>query len=109
MASELLSGAMTRERIAAFPEDDWRKRSRNFQEPLLSRNLRLVEILRTVGQRHRATPGEVAMTLRNPAVTGAIVGIRGASQASGVAGAADIQLSEDDVSEIEQGLALAAA
>jgi len=110
MASGLLSGAMTRERIAAFPQDDWRKGGANFQEPLLSRNLRLVEILRAVGERRHATPGEVAIawTLRNPAVTGAIVGVRSARQASGVAGAADIQLSEGDVSEIERGLAAAA-
>ncbi len=111
MASGLLSGAMTRERIAAFPEDDWRKRSANFQEPLLSRNLRLVETLRAVGERHHATPGEVAIawTLRNPAVTGAIVGIRSANQAMGVAGAAEIQLSAEDVAEVERGLAITAA
>jgi len=110
MASGLLSGTMTRERIAAFPEDDWRKRSANFREPQLARNLRLVEILRAVGARHHATPGEVAIawTLRNPAVTGAIVGVRSASQARGVAGAADIELSAEDVAEIEQGLAAAA-
>src|SRR5215210_7129732 len=61
MASGLLSGAMTRARIAALPEDDWRKRSANFQEPLLSRNLRLVVTLRAIGQRHNATLGEVAI------------------------------------------------
>jgi aryl-alcohol dehydrogenase-like predicted oxidoreductase len=61
MASGLLSGAMTRERIAGLPQDDWRKNSPNFQEPLLSRNLRLVEILRSIGQRQDATPGEVAI------------------------------------------------
>jgi aryl-alcohol dehydrogenase-like predicted oxidoreductase len=106
MASGLLSGAMTRERIAGFPDDDWRKRNLNFQEPLLSRNLRLVETLRAVGKRHNATPGEVAIawTLRNPAVTGAIVGLRSAQQVSGIAGAADVNLSADDLSEIEQGL-----
>ena len=111
MASGLLSGAMTRERIAAFPEDDWRKHSPNFQEPLLSRNLRLVETLRGIGQRHNATPGEVAIawTLRNPAVTGAIVGVRSARQVSGIAGAAELQLSADDMSEIAQGLARQAA
>src|SRR6195256_1640576 len=89
MASGLLSGAMTRERIAALPEDDWRKHSANFQEPLLSRNLRLVEMLRAVGQRYNATPGEIAIAwaLRNPAVTGAIIGIRSAEQASGISGA----------------------
>jgi aryl-alcohol dehydrogenase-like predicted oxidoreductase len=111
MASGLLSGAMTRERIAALPDDDWRRRSPNFQEPLLSRNLRLVETLRSVGQRHNATPGEVAIawTLRNPAVTGAIVGVRSAQQVSGIAGAADLQFSADDVAEIEQGLTRHAA
>jgi aryl-alcohol dehydrogenase-like predicted oxidoreductase len=107
MASGLLSGAMTRERIAKFPDDDWRKRSPKFQEPQLSRNLRLVETLRAIGQRHHATPGEVAIawTLRNPAVTGAIVGLRNAGQASGIAGAAELKLGADDVTEIEQGLA----
>jgi aryl-alcohol dehydrogenase-like predicted oxidoreductase len=106
MASGLLSGAMTRERIAALPEDDWRKRSPNFEEPLLSRNLRLVETLRAIGRRHDATPGEVAIawTLLNPAVTGAIIGVRSAEQARGIAGAADVQLSAYDILDIEQGL-----
>jgi aryl-alcohol dehydrogenase-like predicted oxidoreductase len=111
MASGLLSGAMTRERIAALPEDDWRKRSSNFQEPLLSRNLRLVERLRAVGQRYNATPGEVAIawTLCNPAVTGAIIGVRSAQQVSGIAGAADVRLGADDMLEIEQALTQQAA
>jgi len=111
MASGLLSGAMTRERIAALPEDDWRKRNVNFQEPLVSRNLRLVETLRAIGKRHKATPGEVAIawTLRNPAVTGAIVGVRSARQVSGIAGAGDIELSPHDVLQIEQGLIQLAA
>jgi aryl-alcohol dehydrogenase-like predicted oxidoreductase len=111
MASGLLSGAMTRERIAAFPKDDWRKRNPNFQEPLLSRNLRLVETLRAIGKRHGATPGEVAIawTLRNPAVTGAIVGVRSAQQVSGIAGAAEVSLSGEDMLEIEQVLTLQTA
>jgi aryl-alcohol dehydrogenase-like predicted oxidoreductase len=111
MASGLLSGAMTRERIAAFPEDDWRKNSPNFQEPLLSHNLRLVETLRSVGKRYNATPGEIAIawTLRNPAVTGAIVGVRSAQQAIGIAGAADITLDDNDMSQIENVLTLQAA
>jgi len=111
MASGLLSGAMTRERIAALPEDDWRKRSANFQEPLLSRNLRLVERLRAVGQRYYATPGEIAIawTLRNPAVTGAIIGVRSAQQASGIAGAADVPLNASDMLDIEQALTRQAA
>jgi aryl-alcohol dehydrogenase-like predicted oxidoreductase len=111
MASGMLSGAMTRERIASMPADDWRKSSANFQEPLLSRNLRLVETLRAIGDRYQATPGEVAIawTLRNPAVTGAIVGVRSAPQVSGIAGGADIQLSAEDVRAIERGLTARAA
>jgi aryl-alcohol dehydrogenase-like predicted oxidoreductase len=111
MASGMLSGAMTRERIASMPADDWRKSSANFQEPLLSRNLRLVETLRAVGGRYNATPGEIAIAwaLRNPAVTGAIVGVRSAQQASGIAGAADIQLSAEDALEIERRLTARAA
>jgi aryl-alcohol dehydrogenase-like predicted oxidoreductase len=111
MASGMLTGAMTRERIASMPADDWRKGSANFQEPMLSRNLRLVETLRAVGGRYNATPGEIAIawTLSNPAVTGAIVGVRSAQQVSGIAGAADIQLSAEDMREIERGLMSRAA
>jgi len=111
MASGLLSGAMTRERIAALPEDDWRKRSANFREPALTSNLRLVETLRTIGKRYNTTPGAVAIawTLRNPAVTGAIVGIRRAQQVEGVIGAAGIDLNSNDLLEIEQVMALQAA
>src|SRR6202008_2683895 len=77
MYSGLLSGAMTRARIQQFAADDWRGRNPNFQEPLLSRNLRLVQLLREIGSRHERAAGEVgiAWTLHNPAVTGAIVGV----------------------------------
>jgi aryl-alcohol dehydrogenase-like predicted oxidoreductase len=111
MASGLLSGAMTPERIAALPEDDWRRHSPNFQEPLLSRNLLLVERLRAIANRRNATTGEVAIawTLRNPAVSGAIVGVRSKQQVSGIAGAADLALSADDMLEIERGLTRKAA
>jgi len=102
---------MTRERIAAMPEDDWRKRDRNFQEPLLSRNLRLVETLRAVGQRHMASPGELAIawTLKNPAVTAAIVGVRNAQQAERNVGAASPELTSDEVAEIEDRVVREAA
>ena len=94
-----------------MPEDDWRKRSTNFREPALTRNLRLVETLRTIGQRYNATPGAVAIawTLRNPAVTGAIVGVRSARQVDGVIGAAEIDLNTNDLLEIEQVMALQTA
>ncbi|MDA8100985.1 MAG: aldo/keto reductase [Nitrospiraceae bacterium] len=103
MASGLLTGAMTRERAAALPSDDWRKTSPEFNEPNLTRNLALVERLRHMGARYGRSPGEVAIawTLLNPAVTGSIVGARNAAQAKGVMRASEVVLSEEDVKEIE--------
>jgi aryl-alcohol dehydrogenase-like predicted oxidoreductase len=105
MYSGLLSGKMTRERIASFPQDDWRRRNRNFQEPLLSHNLRLVELLREIGLRHEVAAGEVAIawTLQNPAVTGAIVGVRSREQVLGIIKAGEFRLSAAEVDEITQG------
>ena len=102
MRSGLLSGAMTRERARALPADDWRRRDPDFQEPKLSRNLRLVELLRAIGKRHGSTPGEVAIawTLRHPAVTAAIVGIRHPEQVSGVIGAAELHLTSEETGEL---------
>ena len=103
MRAGLLSGAMTRERAGALPDNDWRRNDPDFHEPALSRNLRLVELLRAMGARHGRTPGEVAIawTLRHSAVTGAIVGMRRAEQVSGVIGAAEFRLSSEEVGEIE--------
>lgn len=103
MKSGLLAGAMTRERVAAFPEDDFRRRVPHFQEPLLTRNLEIAERLREIGRRHGRTPGEVAIawTLRHPAVTAAIVGMRSAAQVDGVIGALDFRLSPEEIAEIE--------
>ncbi len=103
MASGLLTGAMTRERAAALPADDFRSRNAEFREPRLSRNIELVERLRAVGQRHGVLPGAVAIawTLRKPVVTGAIVGARNAKQAEGVMRAGELQLSAEEIQEIE--------
>ncbi len=108
MASGLLSGAMTRERISAMPADDWRRRHPNFREPLLSRNLRIACLLREIGGRHGRSAGEVAIawTLKNPAVTAAIVGVRSGQQVAGIAGAAELKLSAQEISEIEEALKL---
>jgi aryl-alcohol dehydrogenase-like predicted oxidoreductase len=107
MKSGLLTGAMTRQRAAALPVDDWRSRSSFFREPQLSRNLALVELLRAIGNRHVQTPGEVAIawTLRHAAVTGAIVGLRSPAQVPGVIGAAEFRLSKDEIAEIASFMA----
>ncbi len=111
MASGLLTGAMTHERASRLPNDDWRSRDPEFNEPRLSRNLVLVEQLREIGKRHGRSPGEVAIawTLRNPAVTGAIVGARNARQAEGVMRAGELRLSDKEVREIEEFSAETAA
>jgi aryl-alcohol dehydrogenase-like predicted oxidoreductase len=103
MKSGLLTGAMTRERVASLPDDDFRKRALNFQEPHLSKNLALVDVLRKIGNQHGRTPGEVAIawTLNNPAVTAAIVGMRNAAQVDGVIGAAEFRLTADETAELE--------
>ena len=102
MMSGLLTGKMTRERVKDFPDDDWRKHSLEFQEPRLSRNLWLAELLKDIGRRHGVTAGEIAIawTLRLPAVTGAIVGGRNAKQVDGVLGAAEFRISKDEIDGI---------
>jgi aryl-alcohol dehydrogenase-like predicted oxidoreductase len=111
MASGLLTGAMTRERAAALPPDDFRSKSPEFREPRLSKNIELVERLRKVGERHGRNPGEVAIAwvLSNPAVTGAIVGARNAKQAEGVMRAGELKLSPEEIKEIEGAAAAVAA
>lgn len=106
MKSGLLTGKMTRERIASLPKDDFRSKTPNFREPLLTRNLGLVEVLRKIGSQYGHTAGEVAIawTLRDPVVTGAIVGMRSAEQAKQIVRSAEFRLGPDDVREIEDYL-----
>ena len=103
MASGLLTGAMTRVRAASLPNSDWRSRDLEFHEPKLSKNLALVERMRKVGERYGRLPGQVAIAwaLKNPAVTGAIVGVRSARQVEGIVGAADLCLTDEETAEIE--------
>ena len=102
MSSGLLTGRMTRERIASLPDDDWRRKSARFREPELSRALELVERVKAIAERHGVSPGAVAVawTLRHAAVHGAIVGFRRPDQVDPIVAAADLELSDDDVAEI---------
>jgi aryl-alcohol dehydrogenase-like predicted oxidoreductase len=102
MQSGLLTGAMNSERVANMPNDDWRKQSNEFQEPRLSRNLKLVETLRRIGQEHEKSPGEVAIawTLNNPTVTAAIVGGRNGKQVEGIIGAGEFRLDKSALEKI---------
>jgi aryl-alcohol dehydrogenase-like predicted oxidoreductase len=102
MHSGLLTGAMTKERVAAFPKDDFRRNAKNYQEPLLTRNLAVADLLKQIGARHNITAGVVAIawTLHNPAITAAIVGGRTAKQVEGVIPAATFRLTETEYTEI---------
>ena len=107
MQSGLLSGTMTRERVAALPQDDWRSRgSLEFREPRLSRNLALVERLRDLGRAHGKSPAEVAIawTLRHPGVTAAIVGARRPAHVDGFIGAGEWRLTQREIEDIESWL-----
>jgi aryl-alcohol dehydrogenase-like predicted oxidoreductase len=103
MASGLLTGAMTPDRVQSLPDSDWRKSNPNFQMPRLARHLELVELLKEIGSGYGRTPGEVAIswTLLNSAVTAAIVGMRKPEQVEGVIHAADITMSSDEIKKIE--------
>lgn len=103
MASGLLSGGMTKERIANLPADDWRSRAEAFQEPKLTYHLALADELRAIAARRGRTAGEaaIAWTLRQPAITGAIVGLRRRDQVDGVVGAMDYRLSDADLERLE--------
>jgi aryl-alcohol dehydrogenase-like predicted oxidoreductase len=99
----MLAGAMTKERAAALPENDFRSKNPEFQEPKLSQNLKLVEKLREIGKPHGRGPGEVAVawTLHNPAVTAAIVGARSPEQVAANAAALTFRLTDAEFAEIE--------
>ena len=105
MGSGLLTGRMTKERIEQLADDDWRKRDPRFLEPQLSRHLALVERLQVVADRYDTTPGSVAVawTLHNPAVDAAIVGFRRPDQVDPILSAAALELTSDDLAEIEGG------
>lgn len=103
MQSGLLTGKMTRERLASLPNGDFRRNNKFFQEPVLSRALALVDRLRDIGARHGRAPGEaaIAWVLSHPAITAAIVGARRPDQLDGIAGAGSFTLSAEEAAALE--------
>lgn len=104
MSSGLLTGKMTAERIQNLPQDDWRRKAAQFNEPKLSRNLRLVELLREIGSSHGVEPGVVAVawTLHHPAITAAIVGARRPDQVDGTVEAANFRLTDAEFARVTE-------
>ena len=102
MQSGLLTDRFTEERVRAFPEDDWRRRSPDFLPPKLGRNLALRDGLRPIAARHGTSVASVAIawTLAWTGVTGAIVGGRTPAQVDGWIDAGSIELDRQDLDEI---------
>jgi aryl-alcohol dehydrogenase-like predicted oxidoreductase len=107
MHSGLLTGAMTKERVANFPSNDFRRNAKNYQEPLLSRNLGVADFIGKIGAKRGVSAGVVAIawTRHHSAITAAIVGGRNAKQVEGVIPAATFRLSDEEFSEIQSYLA----
>src|SRR6266567_4273225 len=107
MQSGLLTDSFTAARVAALAEDDWRRRSPQFQQPALGKNLALRDALKPIARRHGTTASAVAVawTLAWPGVTGAIVGARTPAQVDGWIGAAMLELTAADLDEIAAAIA----
>lgn len=106
MASGLLTGKYDRDGIDSLAPDDWRRKSPNFTEPLLTRNLALIERAKPVAEAMGANLASLAIawTLSVPGVTAAIVGARRPDQVDGWLPAADLHLTDEALQELERAL-----
>lgn len=104
MMSGLLTGAMTKDRVANLADDDWRKNNPEFQEPRLSRNQELANLLNEIGFPHNVNAGVVAVSwvLHNSTITGAIVGGRHPGQIQELLPAAEFRLSDSEIDQIDK-------
>jgi aryl-alcohol dehydrogenase-like predicted oxidoreductase len=102
MQCGLLTGKMTRERVASLPENDFRKRDRHFQEPDLSTALQMVEDLKAVATDRSVAQLALAWVLRREEVTSAIVGTRHPRQIEETIKAADWKLTSEEIEAVEK-------
>ncbi len=103
LESGLLSGSFSLERLAALPDDDWRRRRTRFQSPHLERTLEMVELLRPITAELGVSLVELAIawTLHWSGVTGAIVGARAPEQVEGWVSAPGVALDDAVLRKIE--------
>jgi aryl-alcohol dehydrogenase-like predicted oxidoreductase len=102
MQSGILTDTFSLDRVKKMADDDWRKRSPNFQTPWLEKNIALRDALKSIALRHNTSVSAVAVawTLTWPGVTGAIVGARSPAQVDGWIDAAKLTLTSGDLDEI---------
>lgn len=105
MALGLLSGRMTMDRT--FPETDIRSGKEWFKPQNRKRILDALETIRPIADRHKATPGQLAIAwvIAQEEITAALVGARNAQQAVENAAAANLRLSPEDIQFIGQAFA----
>lgn len=101
LAHGLLTGAMDTD--TSFPPEDWRSNSELFSGDAFRRNLQTVEELQRFARSRGYSVGQLAIawTLANPAVQVAIVGSRSIEHIEDSLGALEVELSEEDMKEIE--------
>jgi len=106
MQAGILTDSFSADRVKKMADDDWRKKSANFQTPRLEKNIALRDALKPIAQRHNTSVSAVAVawTLAWPAVTGAIVGARSSSQVDGWIDAATLTLTAGDLDEIASAI-----
>ena len=102
MQSGLLTDRFSAERVVNMADDDWRRRTPEFNSPNLERNLALRDALRPVAQRHGTSVSSVAIAwvLSWSGVTAAIVGARSPEQVDGWIDAGNLELTQADLDEI---------
>jgi aryl-alcohol dehydrogenase-like predicted oxidoreductase len=100
MAMGLLTGKVTRER--QFPVTDSRSAHPLFSREKRALVLQALEKIRPIANAHKTSFGQIAVawTLAQPGVTTALVGARNAAQVRQNAEAADVKLSQEEVSQI---------
>jgi len=99
----LLTGGFSRARLENLPDDDFRRKDKQFQEPVFSSNLKLVEGLKAIADEAGMTCAQLALSwvLRREEVTSAITGARSPSQIEETAKAADRELGAEENEAIE--------
>ena len=107
MQAGLLTGTMTAERVAAMPENDWRKASPEFQGEKLAANLALAERLRPIAEKHETSVSTIALAWTHawPGLTATIVGARSPAQVDGWIAAASLALDDADMALISRAIA----
>ena len=106
MQAGLLTGAFTKERATALPQNDWRREHPEFQGETLDRNLALAEALKPVAEKHAVSQGTIALAwcLAWPGLTGAIVGARSPAQIDGWITAATLDLDNSDMETLASAI-----